>query len=82
VRFGVLTTVNVKITVFWDITSCSLVDRYQRFGAASVSIFRVSESERRMRWEFSLAGYEKRTKYVSENLKRREFLGKQRNKWT
>jgi hypothetical protein len=29
VKPEVLTAVPVKITVFWDVTSCSLVDRYQ-----------------------------------------------------
>jgi hypothetical protein len=31
VSFEVLMVVNVKIIVFWDVTRCSLVDRYQRF---------------------------------------------------
>jgi hypothetical protein len=30
--FGVLTAVTMKITVFWDVTPCSLVERYQCFG--------------------------------------------------
>jgi hypothetical protein len=30
VRFEVLAAVNMKITVFRDVTPCSLVDRYQR----------------------------------------------------
>jgi hypothetical protein len=28
-RFEVLIAVNIKITVFWDVTGCSLVDGYQ-----------------------------------------------------
>jgi hypothetical protein len=30
--FGVLTAVTMKITVFWDVRPCSLVDCYQRSG--------------------------------------------------
>jgi len=30
VRLGVLAAVNMKITVFRDVTLCTLVDRYQR----------------------------------------------------
>jgi hypothetical protein len=33
-RFEVLTSVNISIKVFWDISPCSLVDRYQSFGGA------------------------------------------------
>jgi hypothetical protein len=29
--FEVLVQVNIKIMVFWDVTSCSLIDRYHRF---------------------------------------------------
>ena len=28
VRFSVFITVNMQITVFWDVTSCCLVERY------------------------------------------------------
>jgi hypothetical protein len=28
----VLSAMNIKIMVFWDVTPCSLVDRYQNFG--------------------------------------------------
>jgi hypothetical protein len=31
-RFKVLTVVNVKKSVFWDMTPCSLIDMYQSFG--------------------------------------------------
>jgi hypothetical protein len=31
VRFEVITAVRMKITGVWDVTQCSLVDRYQRF---------------------------------------------------
>jgi hypothetical protein len=36
--------VTIKITVFRDVTPCSLVDRYQRFGELAASIFRIEES--------------------------------------
>jgi hypothetical protein len=32
VKFQVLTSVIIKITVLWDMTQCSLVDGYQRLG--------------------------------------------------
>jgi hypothetical protein len=32
VRFGVLTAVTVKKTVFWDVTPCSLVEVFQSLG--------------------------------------------------
>jgi hypothetical protein len=32
VRLCVLTTVNCETTVYWDITPCSLVERYQHCG--------------------------------------------------
>jgi hypothetical protein len=31
IRYEVLTVVNGKFTVFWDVTSCNLVDRYNFF---------------------------------------------------
>lgn len=31
-RFEVLTVVNIMITVFWGLTLCCVVDRYQHFG--------------------------------------------------
>jgi hypothetical protein len=30
-RFQALTAVNVKVVIFWDMTPCSLVDRYRCF---------------------------------------------------
>jgi len=30
VRFGVLVTVDMKFVIFWDVTPCILVDRYQQ----------------------------------------------------
>jgi hypothetical protein len=38
----------IKITVCWNVTTCSLVDRYQRFGVTATSIFRIEETTRRM----------------------------------
>jgi hypothetical protein len=32
VRFEVLTDVAIKITVFWDVTLCSPIEVYRRFG--------------------------------------------------
>jgi ABC-type multidrug transport system fused ATPase/permease subunit len=32
VVFEVLSAVNIKITVFWDVTPCNLANRYQYFG--------------------------------------------------
>jgi hypothetical protein len=34
-RFQVVTTVSMKMTVFWDVVLCSLVDSDQCFGGAS-----------------------------------------------
>jgi hypothetical protein len=31
-RHEALTAANVKITILWDVTPCSLVDIYERFG--------------------------------------------------
>jgi hypothetical protein len=31
VRFQVLTAASMKMTVFWDVAPCSLVDVYRRF---------------------------------------------------
>jgi hypothetical protein len=31
-RFEVLTTVNFPMLVFWIVTPCGLIGRYQRFG--------------------------------------------------
>jgi hypothetical protein len=41
VRLDALKTVIMKITVFLDVTTCSLIDSYQRFG--DVSILSVDE---------------------------------------
>jgi hypothetical protein len=34
-RFQVLRAVNMKITAFWDVTPCSLVEMYCHFGGTS-----------------------------------------------
>jgi hypothetical protein len=38
VRFQVLTATSTKMTVFWDVVQCSLVETYRRFGNAYSSI--------------------------------------------
>jgi hypothetical protein len=38
VRSEALTAVTMKIAVLWDVTSCSLVDRYQGFGDLPIAI--------------------------------------------
>jgi hypothetical protein len=35
VKFEVLTSVTVKITIFWDVTPCNLKDHRQYFGGTS-----------------------------------------------
>jgi hypothetical protein len=42
-RFEVITSVTMKITVFWDVMLCSLVDRYFSEGRP-VSFYRVGEA--------------------------------------
>jgi hypothetical protein len=42
VRFEVLTVVNMKIKVLWNLT-CSLVDRYQCFEELALFIFKLEE---------------------------------------
>jgi hypothetical protein len=44
VRFDFLTTVTMKIAVFWDMTPCSMVEEYRRFAEIDGPIFRVKES--------------------------------------
>jgi hypothetical protein len=39
VRFEFLATVTSKITVFWDLTPCSLVDVYQNFAGTCCNHF-------------------------------------------
>jgi hypothetical protein len=44
-RFEVLTAVKMSMLVFWVVTLCGLVGRYQRFGEQTASIFRAEASE-------------------------------------
>lgn len=44
VRFEVLTVVTVKITAFWDVMMCSLVDYYQLLEESAASIFKVEST--------------------------------------
>jgi hypothetical protein len=41
--FDVLTVATMKIAVFWDVTPCILLKRYQRLGGTCYSIFSVGE---------------------------------------
>jgi hypothetical protein len=41
VRLQVVTTLNIKTTVFWDISRCSLVKIHRRFRRAYFSIIRA-----------------------------------------
>ena len=43
VRFQNFKVVTMKITAFWDVTPCSLVDRYNVSHERNASIFRVEE---------------------------------------
>jgi hypothetical protein len=43
VRYEFLTTMNTKIVVFWDVTSCSLVKRYLHFGETYCLSFKAEE---------------------------------------
>jgi hypothetical protein len=38
VRYQVLTAASVKVTVFWDVTPCRLVEVYRRFGGACCAV--------------------------------------------
>jgi hypothetical protein len=44
-RLEVVTVVNIKITVFWDITPCSLIDIYRYFG--ETCFLRIQSIQRR-----------------------------------
>jgi hypothetical protein len=50
VRLGVLTEVTVKMTLFWDLTPCSLVDIYQHFGG----VCWLSHFHQHIPWESEL----------------------------
>jgi hypothetical protein len=45
-RCDVLTAVNMSMLVFWVVTPCRLLGRYQRFGKHTVPIFRVKVPKR------------------------------------
>jgi hypothetical protein len=48
VGFEVLMMVKMKISVFWDVMLCSLVERWQHFQELAASIFRIdTETEGR-----------------------------------
>jgi hypothetical protein len=44
IRFQVLTEASMKITVFWDVVPCSLVEVYSRSEAVAASIVRAMTS--------------------------------------
>jgi hypothetical protein len=46
VRFEDLAALSVRIAVFWDVTSWSLVDRRQRFAETCCYIFRTLKTEK------------------------------------
>jgi hypothetical protein len=41
-RFGVLTVVSTKITAFWDVTVCGLVDVHQCFKGTSEIVYKAT----------------------------------------
>jgi hypothetical protein len=45
VRFRVLTAASMKMTVFWDVATCSLVEVYRRFRGAYCDIALMMEAE-------------------------------------
>jgi hypothetical protein len=42
VRFHVLKAASMKMTVFWDVAPCSLVEVYRRFRGVPIVIFRFT----------------------------------------
>jgi hypothetical protein len=45
-KYGVLGIMNIKIRVFWDVTTCRMVCRYLHFGETCALHFQGSESSR------------------------------------
>jgi hypothetical protein len=45
VRFQVLTAAVIKMTVFWDVASCGLVEVYRRFTSACCLLALMMEAE-------------------------------------
>jgi hypothetical protein len=58
-RFEFLTAVNIKTTVFWDVTSCSLIDSDRSFGETSLHLLRHAGDMRfrLLRCDFVLLEY-------------------------
>jgi hypothetical protein len=50
VRFEVLTTVNKKTAVFWDVTQCSLAEYHRRFGGTYEYILHLDIEELLLAW--------------------------------
>jgi hypothetical protein len=56
VRFGVLTAVNIEITISWDVTPCSLDDRY-KLSEGVAFIFRIPHSITLRKTELSFSSF-------------------------
>jgi hypothetical protein len=50
VRFEVLMALNTKMTVFQDVTPCSLIDRCQRFEKICTSTFKMEATDSSENW--------------------------------
>jgi hypothetical protein len=50
VGFEVLMVVKINISVLWDVTPCSLVDRYKLLEEHTSSILRVEDAGSRFLW--------------------------------
>jgi hypothetical protein len=47
-RFDVLTALSITVAAFWNMTSCSLVDKFRRFGRDLLPSYTVSHSTSRI----------------------------------